>query len=437
MPQILYSYDNCEQTKDIYGNQMQNSAFLDASLDRKVSSLRESVERNADWSRDATHMSTRQVVDDIHRSNNHITGDGHRNTTHILGDIDRSTQRIVTDVHDSELSNLIATNKGATDSVLATERANNLFLRESGNNQAALTSMLERNHATSINDAGATREGMERNRGDLRSAIHQAEHCLEDKVRDVGSDVKYFSAKTKSNILDAQHHTSHKIEQGIVENIKQGYKIRESALISSKDEQLQAADYQAKNDLNFCKVDNDLSKLAASHFEKTNYRNLEMERRLENQSNKHFEKTNYRALEMQCSIEKQASENARIAQLDICKLENALSSQASANASAIQLEAYKNKCSLEKQIEECCCELKSVVVSTSKNVQDQISSVDNNRLRDDLDQAKTKALILSLKQDSAPSYPPYPYYPQYGGFSGNGNNYNGGGNNSGGNTTRT
>lgn len=69
--------------------------------------------------------------------------------------------------------------------------------------------------------------------------------------------------------------------------------------------------------------------------------------------------------------------------------------QADKNTAAIQMEAFRHKEELARQIAECCCEQKALVLETSHHTQDLIRKLDEQRVRDEL--AKTREELIALR----------------------------------------
>ena len=92
----------------------------------------------------------------------------------------------------------------------------------------------------------------------------------------------------------------------------------------------------------------------------------------------------------------QAEKHHGIQRLDLCETENRLQKQASDNYAGVQLEAFKNRAALEREMAECCCELKERVSATADETQSLIRSNETARLRDALAATVQQNLILRL-----------------------------------------
>jgi hypothetical protein len=69
----------------------------------------------------------------------------------------------------------------------------------------------------------------------------------------------------------------------------------------------------------------------------------------------------------------------------------------------LELEALRNKCEIQKQLEECCCELKRQIVSTGSGITDLIISNKNDELRDALAQANLQLTVSKIHNTSVSS----------------------------------
>ena len=125
----------------------------------------------------------------------------------------------------------------------------------------------------------------------------------------------------------------------------------------------------------------------------------------------------------QGSIERQAGDYFAKSQQDLVKVENSIGRQADSlhnqsmlklsqlelqaanNTAYIQLEAAKNKADLSKQLSDCCCEFKDRVAHSEASIKDLVQTVDTSRLRDAVQLAETRNLVLQTRQ------PPYPFWP--------------------------
>lgn len=133
------------------------------------------------------------------------------------------------------------------------------------------------------------------------------------------------------------------------------------------------------------------------HLDKHQDKNTEKIRRAESE---HFAATNLQIAKSESFLAQQAASNFGKAQLDLCKTENALQLQAANNYANIQLEALRNKEQLSKQMADCCCEIKELVITTAGATQDVVKNAEAERLRDSLRSLETQNLILSMHGSS-------------------------------------
>jgi len=133
------------------------------------------------------------------------------------------------------------------------------------------------------------------------------------------------------------------------------------------------------------------------HLDKHQDKNTEKIRRAESE---HFAATNLQISKSESFLAQQAASNFGKAQLDLCKTENALQLQAANNYANIQLEALRNKEQLSKQMADCCCEIKELVITTAGATQDVVKNAEAERLRDSLRSLETQNLILSMHGSS-------------------------------------
>lgn len=69
--------------------------------------------------------------------------------------------------------------------------------------------------------------------------------------------------------------------------------------------------------------------------------------------------------------------------------------QADKNTCAIQMDALRNKEELARQLAECCCENKALILETSHKTESLVLKLDEQRVRDEL--AKTREELLALR----------------------------------------
>lgn len=92
----------------------------------------------------------------------------------------------------------------------------------------------------------------------------------------------------------------------------------------------------------------------------------------------------------------QAEKYHGVQRLDICETENRLQKQASDNYASVQLEALRNRVALEREMAQCCCELKERISNTADETQSLVRSNETARLRDALLATTQQNLFLRL-----------------------------------------
>ncbi len=120
----------------------------------------------------------------------------------------------------------------------------------------------------------------------------------------------------------------------------------------------------------------------------------------------------------------QAATNTAAIQSKLCHIElnqardtAAIQLEAAKNFAAVQLEASKNKCSIEldaarhaaelaKQIAECCCEQKSLIIEKANQTDDLIRKLDEQRVRDQLRKTEGELEALRLRASLLPPLVP-------------------------------
>lgn len=128
---------------------------------------------------------------------------------------------------------------------------------------------------------------------------------------------------------------------------------------------------------------------------------------LERQAGDYFSKSQQDLIRVENSLGRQSDNIHAQTMLKLGQLEL----QSANNLAAIQLEAAKNKSDLYSAFAECCCEIKEKVGTSEASVKDLINSNENNRLRDSLQAAETRNLVLQ----TGPGRwgPPPPFYPPF------------------------
>lgn len=91
-------------------------------------------------------------------------------------------------------------------------------------------------------------------------------------------------------------------------------------------------------------------------------------------------------------LERQAADNFAV-----------VTRQAAENKCAIELMAFKHAADLQRQISECCCEMKELVIEKADATDKLIREVDSNRIRDALSDAKAEIIALKIRGGLAPA----------------------------------
>lgn len=99
------------------------------------------------------------------------------------------------------------------------------------------------------------------------------------------------------------------------------------------------------------------------------------------------------------SIKMQAEIHAR----DAALFHKDLMHQADKNTYAIQLEAFKHHETLARQLAECCCENKALILESSHKTEDLIRNLDEQRVRDELAKTREELIALRVRSTLAPS----------------------------------
>lgn len=98
----------------------------------------------------------------------------------------------------------------------------------------------------------------------------------------------------------------------------------------------------------------------------------------------------------------QNAANAKDAAVTACNNVKDLIILGDKHYSQIQIEALKNKEELARQIAECCCENKALLLETSHQTQDVVRKLDEQRLRDELARTREELIALRLRATLPP-----------------------------------
>lgn len=108
-------------------------------------------------------------------------------------------------------------------------------------------------------------------------------------------------------------------------------------------------------------------------------------------------------------VDRHVSESTGVINANIASAVASIERQACEYKADSQLEALKNKEALAKQIAECCCSIKTLATQQHCDIKTQIEARANqtdlllreteaNRVRDDLNQARTEILLNKIKK---------------------------------------
>lgn len=139
---------------------------------------------------------------------------------------------------------------------------------------------------------------------------------------------------------------------------------------------------------------------SASHFKDLLLQNCNNTDKVMQQSASHFKDILLQNCNDTAAIKMQAEIHAK----DAALAAKDLTHQADKNAAAIQIEALRNKEELARQIAECCCENKALIIEKANHTDDLIRKLDEQRVRDEL--AKTREELIALRVRA--SLPPPP-----------------------------
>ncbi len=95
-------------------------------------------------------------------------------------------------------------------------------------------------------------------------------------------------------------------------------------------------------------------------------------------------------------IVQESQESFQGIEKDILKGFCELKFQASENKTALLLDSCQNQNALQKQISDCCCELKEKIDMRGNQTDALINNLEQQRLREQLQACKTESLINSI-----------------------------------------
>lgn len=105
-------------------------------------------------------------------------------------------------------------------------------------------------------------------------------------------------------------------------------------------------------------------------------------------------------------VEVQAANNKACLELQAAKNTADLQMTATINAKDAAMTACINKSDLEKQIAECCCENKTMILEQTNQIEKLMLKLDETRVRDELQKTRTELEILKLRATLLPTLVP-------------------------------
>lgn len=103
-----------------------------------------------------------------------------------------------------------------------------------------------------------------------------------------------------------------------------------------------------------------------------------------------------------CHLELQQAKDAAAIQLEAAKNFAHLQLQAAQNTAKIELDAARHTAELAKQIAECCCENKSLVIEKANQTDMLIRKLDEDRVRDQRDALREELIACRLRSTLLP-----------------------------------
>lgn len=109
----------------------------------------------------------------------------------------------------------------------------------------------------------------------------------------------------------------------------------------------------------------------------------------------------------------QAANNTSALQMKLCALElqqakdtAAIQLEAAKNTAKIELDAARHAADLARQIAECCCENKSLIIEKANHTDELIRKLDEQRVRDQLQRTHEELVALRLRASLTPALTP-------------------------------
>lgn len=102
-------------------------------------------------------------------------------------------------------------------------------------------------------------------------------------------------------------------------------------------------------------------------------------------------------------FERQASDNFAVVTRQAAENKCAIELLGFKHTAELQASAEKRANALERQMAECCCEMKELVISKADATDKLIREIDSNRIRDALSDAKNEIIALKIRGGLAPA----------------------------------
>jgi len=350
---IYGMYDNAKQT-----NELLNAIGI------TTDSTKDTIISQSVYNRDASDRAALGL-------RNAIEG----NATVINGNINRTSDQLQRDAAANNVSALLAVERNGANIYSQVQRTGGdigvSIERTSGNNntliasaQSQLATQAERiggetrlgnalNHASIVENFKETlvQQAAQAERTRYSSLEQQSNNTL--RLQELGLSVAQQFDSTKSHIASAAANSIESSNKAISE-------VKDVKYDLSK----QAGDYFAKNQMDMVKVENSLGRQSDLQFANLNQR---------------------------------VGDYSAKTSLEIAKSEASISKQSALEAASIQMEAMKNQLLLQKQMSDCCCEIKEKISESSDKTNDLINTINNDHYRDNLIESREASLLLATR----------------------------------------
>jgi len=380
-----------------------------------------------------------EIMGGIDGTNVNIDAEGWRNesrardhTTHILGDlrgetsnlgnnVNRNTNELMSSIERTGRDNLVANERTGADATQATQRIANeieLSVERTGVAGALATERTASTITNGMQRIGAEEmQTTERSKTDIkgvlsdgfRAAVDNLGHHSRDTMNQYAStraNLEKIKAKVAKNVhhqsdrsdghFERESHERHHDMDRLHDRFHDGHREQRDYVERQTDrfdavQRVQHARLERlgeRLDDNYRAQHHDMDHINdrfSDRFTTVDKDALHVERRSRTQASEYAAQSE-RGID---GLALQAAKNTGKLKAQMLKLEL----QAATNTAAIQLDASRTRCDILEKVCECCCEVKSTVVSQSDSVKSLLNSNENARLRDELAEARTQALI--------------------------------------------